>query len=109
MSNGLGAGFGALLLLAVLLGLAALLALVLLGVFVFQSRHRQFPRVLRFLSVAFLAGVIGTAGFGVVALYDEGAVAAGLFLAIVFLPVIGIGIYLRQRTALPLLDILTTV
>jgi len=109
MSTGLGAGFGALLLVAVLLGLAALLALVLLAVFVSQARGRAFPRVLRYFAVGILLAVVSTAGFGVAALHDEATVAAGLFLALVFLPVIGAGVVLRQSTDFPLLEVLTVV
>lgn len=108
MSNGLGTAFGALLVIAVLLGLAVLLALSLVGVLVFRRRNDHVPRFLRYLSVALLAGVVGTAGFGVLALYDEGPVVAGLFLAVVFFPLAGVVATLREKSGLRRLDVLAT-
>lgn len=109
MSNGLGAGFAGLTLLAVLLGLATLLALSLIGVFVFRRRTDAVPRHLKYFSVAVLGGVILVAGFGVLALYDEAATLAALFLAIVLLPLAAVGVYVQRATGLNRLDTLATV
>lgn len=104
MSNGLGAAFGGLLLLAVLAGLATLLALTLGVVVVVRRRRVTIPRGLRSLSVALLAGVVTVAGFGVVALYDEAATLAAVFLAMVAVPLAVVGIALHRRAALSRLD-----
>lgn len=95
-------------LLAVLAGLAALLTLSLAGVFVFQRRTEAVPRVLRYLSVALLAGVMLVAGFAVLALYDEAAPLAVVFVAIVFVPLGAVGMYLHRTTELLRLDTLVT-
>lgn len=108
MSNGLGAGFGGLMLLAVLSGMAGLLGLSLAGVVVSRRRTGTFPRILRYLSAAVLFGVILVAGFAVLALYDETATLAAVFLAIVLVPLGAVGIYLHRMTELSRLDILAT-
>lgn len=108
MSNGLGAGFAGLTLLAVLLGLAGLLASCLAGVFVSRRRTGSVPGRLRSVSAALLGGVIVVAGFGVVALYDEALPLAVLFAVIVLLPLAAVGGYLRRTTDLTPIDILAT-
>lgn len=108
MSNGLGAGFGGLMLLAVLSALAVLLSLSVMGVFVFKRRMGTVPQALRYLSVVFLVAVILVTGFAVAALYDEAATLAVVFFAIVFVPLGVVGIYLHQTTDSPLLDTLAT-
>lgn len=108
MSNGLGAAFGGLLLIAMLAGLATLLALTLGGVVVVQRRTGTVPRWLRYLPVVLLAGVVAVAGFGVLALYDEAATLAAVFVAIVFVPLGGVGVALHRRPDLSRLDVLAT-
>lgn len=108
MSNGLGAGFAGVTLLAVLLGLAVLLAACLAGVFVFHRQRGSVPDLLSYVSVALLGAVMVVAGFGVVALYDEAPPLAVLFVAIVFLPIAAVGGFLRLRTELRPIDTLAT-
>lgn len=95
-------------LLAVLLGLAVLLAACLAGVFVSHWRTGAVPPLLRYVSAALLCGVIVVAGFGVVALSDEAPPLAVLFVAIVLLPVAAVSGYLRLTTELPHVDTLAT-
>lgn len=64
MSHGLGTGSAGLTLLAVLLGLAALLALCLVGVSVSRRRTDPVPRSITSLSVAVLGVGVVLAGFG---------------------------------------------
>jgi len=106
MSNGLGAGFFWLLLLAVLLGLAAVLTLTLVGVVGFRRRTGTIPHLLKYVSIAVLGGVLLVAGFGVLAMYDEAVRLAVLFLAIVFVPLAAVGLYLHRTTKLTRLDTL---
>lgn len=108
MSNGLGAGFGGLMLLAVLSVLAVLLSFSVMGVFVFNRRIGTVPRALRNLSVVLLLAVFLVTGFAVAALYDEATTLAVVFFAIVFVPLGVVGIYLHQTTDSPLLDTLAT-
>lgn len=109
MTNGLGAAFGGLMLLALLSGLAGLLGLCLAGAFVSKRRTGTVPRLLRQLSVAAVLGVILVAGFAVVALSDEAATLAAVFFAIVLVPLGAIGIYLHRVTELTRLDTVATV
>lgn len=108
MSNGLGTGFFGLTLLAILLGLAAVLTLVLVGMVGFRRRTGTVPQLLKYVSIAVLGGVLLVAGFGVLAMYDEAALLAVLFLAIVFVPLVAVGIYLHQTTELTWVDALVT-
>lgn len=108
MSNGLGAGFAGLTLLAVLLGLAVLLVVTLVGVFLYGRRAEPVPRLLPYLSVVVLVGVILIAGFGVVALYDEALPLAVLFLAIVLVPLAAVGGAVQLTTDLGPIDALAT-
>ena len=108
MSNGLGAGFFGVTLLAVLLGLAAVLTLALVGVVGFRRRTGSVPNLLKYVSIAVLGGVLLVAGFGVLAMYDEAVLLAVLFLAIVFVPLAAVGIYLHYMTELTWLDALVT-
>lgn len=109
MSNGLGAGFAGVTLLAVLLGLAVLLASCLAGVLVSRRRTGSVPRFLAYLSAALLGGTIFVAGFGVVALYDEALPLAALFVVIVLLPLAAVGGYLHLTTDLGPIDTFATV
>lgn len=108
VSNGLGAGFAGLTLLAVLLGLATLLALVLAGVVLIRRRSGAIPRLLTYVSGGLGLGVLLVAGFGVLALYDEAPPLAALFVAVVVLPLAAVGIFLRRTTELTPLDSLAT-
>jgi hypothetical protein len=108
MSNGLGAGFFGLTLLAILLGLAAVLTLTLVGVVGFRRRIGTVPQLLKYVSIAVLGGVLVVAGFGVLAMYDEAVLLAVLFLVIVFVPLTVVGIYLHQTIELTRVDVLVT-
>lgn len=108
MSNGLGAGFFGLTLLAVLLGLAALQTLSLVGLFLFRRRNETIPHILRYASAAMLAGVLIVGGFGVLVLYDEAATLAFLFITIVVIPLVAVGLFLQYMTEMALLDTLAT-
>lgn len=104
MSNGLGAGFAGLTLMAVLLGLAAILTLSLVGVFLFQRRNGSVPNLLKYLSVSVLLGVVLVAGFAVAALYDEAARLTAVFFVVVWMPLIAVAFYLNRSTELHWLD-----
>lgn len=84
--DGFGAGFGALMLLVVLAGLAVLLGLVAAGTAVQGRRGDRVPDAVSYLAGGLLVAVVVVAGFGVLALSDEAAFAAGLFVVLVFLP-----------------------
>lgn len=83
MSGSFGAGFFTLTLMAVLAGLAGLLGLIALA-----SRRRagQVPTLVRSIAMAGLVGVVLVGGLGVLALYDDATVGAGLIVALVFVP-----------------------
>ena len=104
MSNGLGAGFGGLMLVAVLLLLATIQTVLLIGVYVTRRRRGSVPLVLRSATVIVLAGVILVGGFAVLALYDEAWRLAVLVLAIVFIPLAAVAVYLYRVTDLELGD-----
>lgn len=94
--DGFGAGFFALALLAVLAGIAVLLGLVAVAGFLARRRSGRVPRVLAYGSVVLLLPVVAIGGFGVLALFDEASVLAGLFAAVVVAPlVVGLG-WLRR-------------
>lgn len=86
MSGGFGAGFATLSVLAVLGVVAVLLGLVGVGAVAVGRRRGAVPTRLRVLAAALLVPVVAVAGFGVVALADEAAVAAALLVAVVFMP-----------------------
>lgn len=109
MTNGLGTGFFALAVLAVLLGLAALLALSLAGTVLVRRRSGTVRTLLTYFSVVVLVVALAVAGFGVVVLYDEAAVPAALFLVLVFLPVAAVGRHLHRETDLPRADAVATI
>lgn len=108
MSNGFGAGFFGLALLAVLLGLAALLTLALVVVVVIRRRASTVPRLLNYGSLAVLGAVLLVAGFGVVAMYDEAVLIAVLLLMTVFVPLAAVGLYVHQTTSSSRLATLAT-
>lgn len=109
MSNGLGAGFAGLTLLAVLLGLTTLLAVFLGGIVAVRRRNRAVPSVLKYASAGVVLVAIAVAGFAVVALYDEAAALAGLFLVIGLLPLAIVGGYLQRRTEVTPAELLATI
>jgi hypothetical protein len=109
VSNGLGAAIAGLTLLAVLLGLTTLLALFLGGVVVVRRHNRSVPPVLKYASAGVVLMAIAVAGFAVVALYDEAAALAGLFVVIVLLPLAIGGGYLQRRTEVTRVDLLSTI
>lgn len=86
MSGGLGAGFATLTMLVVLAGLAALLGAVGIAAVGLERRAGRVPGWLRSVPAVLLVPVVAVGGFGVLALYDEAVVAAGLFLAVVIVP-----------------------
>lgn len=100
MSNGLGAGFFGLTMLAVLLGLAGVLALTGAATLAVERWADLWPAPLRYMPVVLLAAVAAVAGFCVLALYDEAAVLAWLFAALVVAPLGAGGAYLRRSTSL---------
>jgi hypothetical protein len=108
MANGFGAGFFGLALLALLLGLAALLALGLVVVVVIRRRAGTVPGILEYGSLAVLGAVLLVAGFGVAAMYDEAVFIAVLLLLLVFVPLAAVGLYLDQTTGRSRLDTLAT-
>lgn len=108
MSNGLGAGFGALTLLAALAGLSLLVALGAGVSYVLYRRTGRVPRPLRLPLVAVGVVVVGVAGFGVLALHDEAPPVAGLFVATVLAPFLVVGGYLLRTTESPLVDVAAT-
>jgi hypothetical protein len=105
MSDGLGAGFGALMLLAVLVGLALVLALTGAVAVALDRRGSGAPGVTRYVAVALLVGVLAVSGFGVLALYDEAAVLAWVFAALVVVPLSVAGAGLGHRIGRPWIDV----
>lgn len=98
MSGGFGAGFFTLTLLAVLAGLAALLGVSALLAMVLRDRSDGGPAWISPLAVGLLVVVVGVAGFGVLVLFDESAVGAGLVVAVVFAPLLSVGLRHRPWT-----------
>ncbi|WP_255150633.1 hypothetical protein [Halorarius halobius] len=86
MSNGLGAGFGFLLLVGVLLVVAGLLGVVTVAALVLRLLRSRVPVVVRYLAGGLLGVVVAVAGFGVLALYDEAWLGAVLLVALVWVP-----------------------
>lgn len=107
MSNGFGAAFGGLLL-AVLSGMALFLAACLAGFFLLESQSDNPPNVLRILSGALSVSVTVVAGFAVIALIDESAILATVFLGLVLVPIGAVGLILHRVTGLSSLDIIGT-
>lgn len=108
MSNGLGASFGGLILLAVLSVMAGLLGLIIAGGIVSRRRSGSVPTSLRYLSVGLVLGVLLVAGFAVVALIDEAVLLAAVFFAIVIVPLAVVGFYLNRMTELSPIDTVAT-
>jgi len=98
MTNGLGTGFFAVSLLAVLAGVAALLVLTTGGAFLARRRTGEVPQRLRYLAVGLLAVVVAVAGFGVLALVDKSVGLAGFLLLTVFGPLALVGVRVYRDT-----------
>lgn len=96
MSNGLGAGFALLTILAVLLGVAVLLGLLTAGAVALERRSGTRPAPIRYVAAGLLAVALVVAGFGAVALADEALVGAALLVALVFVPLAGAGAIVRR-------------
>jgi hypothetical protein len=108
MSNGLGTGFGALVLLALLVGLALLSALATVGTYAWYRQAGHFPSWLRYLFVLIGVAAVAVTGVGFVALFDEAPTAAGLFLLLGLLPLLGAGVALGRRTGSTRLALVVT-
>ncbi len=104
MANGFGAAFGGLLLLAVVAGLAGLLALCSVGVVRSRRRGGKVPGPYRYGSAVLLVGVVLVAGFAVVALIDEAPAVAAVFVSTVFAPLVVVGGYLSRTADVAVLD-----
>jgi hypothetical protein len=110
MSNGLGAGFGALALLALLVGLALFSALATVVSVAWYRQAGRFPSWLRYLFVLIGVAAVVVTGVGVLALFDEAPTAAGLFLLLGLLPLFGAGVALgRKAESTRLALVVTTV
>ncbi|MDZ7702213.1 MAG: hypothetical protein U5J98_09210 [Halobacteriales archaeon] len=96
MTNGFGAGFLTLGLLAAIWGLAALLGLLGIGVSLARRRHGRVPSLVGPIAAVLLAAVVAIAGFGVLALADEAAVGAAALVATVFVPLAAVGVRTRD-------------
>lgn len=108
MSNGLGAGFAAITLLAVLAGLSFLVALAAGTAYALHRRMGRIPWPLRLLVVVVGVVVLGVAGFGVLALFDEAPPVAGLLAATVLAPLLAVGGYLFRTMESPYVDVAAT-
>lgn len=104
MSNGMGVAFGGVVLVVVLAGMAALLSLSLAVTLAARRRTEGIPDNLRNLSVAVVVGVALIAGFGLVALFDEAATLAAVFLVSALIPLGVVGVYLHQMTEFSRID-----
>jgi hypothetical protein len=88
MTNGLGAGFAAAGVLAVLAAVAGALALVgVFGVLV-DPGGKRVPRGFQYAAVVLLAVAVAVGGFGVVAVFDEAPTVAALLAGLVPFPVL---------------------
>lgn len=86
MSNGLGAGFGGLMLYAVLLIIAG--GLLVTTVVAFYWRNRTLPAPLQYVAVGLVGAVVVVAAFAIVALADEAPALAALFVVTAGLPLV---------------------
>lgn len=110
MSNGLGAGVDALTLLVLLVGLALLSALATVASLAWYRQAGRFPSWLRYLFVLIGVSAVVVTGVGVIALLGEAPTAAGLFLLLGLLPLLGAGVALGRKTGATRLDLgVTTV
>lgn len=108
MSNGLGAGFFAITLLAILAGLAILVILTTIAIALYHRRANYTPMWFRYLLVVLCAGVLGVAGVGILVLYDEAPAAAWVFTSFVGGPFLVVSIYLLRTTESSRFDVVVT-
>lgn len=108
MSAGFGAAFTGLTLLAVLSGLAGLLALSLAGVVASRRWTKPVPPLLRSLWAGLVCGVVLVAGFGAVLLVDEAATLAAVFVGLVLIPLGAGGLSLYRVAELPRRELVAT-
>lgn len=105
MTNGLGAGFFGVTVLAVIAGLAGLAVLLAGASYAFVLRRNRVPRPLQYMAVGVLVAVVAIAGFAVAVLYDEAMMLAGLFLLLVFIPLLAGGVVLARTTGVSRLNV----
>jgi hypothetical protein len=108
MSNGFGAGFFAITLLAVLASLAAFLIIATVASVIYHRRTGQAPTLLRYLFVVIWLGVLGVSGFGVLLLFDEAPAAAWSVTSLVVVPLLAVGVYLARMSRLSPIGVITT-
>jgi hypothetical protein len=108
MSNGLGAGVDALTLLVLFVGLALLSALATVASFAWYRQAGRLPSWLRYLFVLVGVAAVVVAGVGVLTLFGEAPTAAGLFLLLGLLPLLGAGVALGRKTGSTRLDLVVT-
>lgn len=108
MTNGFGAGFFAVSLLAVLIGLALVANLAVLVAYWFHRKRSRLPRWFHYLPIVIGVVVLATAGFGVLLLYDEAASLAALFALVAVIPLLVVGGYHRRTTDASDLEIVST-
>jgi hypothetical protein len=105
MTNGLGAGFAALTMLAVLGGLALLALLTTVASWALHLRTGRVPAPVRHLLVLVGVAVLGIGGFALVAFADEAPLLSGLFTALVVVPLLVAAGFLARTTDLAPLDV----
>lgn len=88
VTDGLGAGFGALLIMAVLAILAVVLAAYTVIAVSVDRLRSGVPRYVQYAAVGVTGVVVAVAGFAVLALADEAPAAAALFAVLVWLPLV---------------------
>lgn len=98
MSNGLGAGFAALTLVAGLVLVGILAGLVALAGYALGRRRGEVPHLVTHLLVALGAVALAVSGFGVIAFADEAALVAWLLACLALLPLLLVA-GLRSRTS----------
>ncbi len=108
MTNGLGAGFFALALLAVVAGLAGLVIITTVAAAMYQRRTGEMSALLGYLLVGLCLGVVIVAGFGILALFDELAVVAWLLAWSVVIPLLVEGVYLNRTMGFSQVEVITT-
>ncbi|MFB6296178.1 MAG: hypothetical protein ABEH66_04965 [Halobacteriales archaeon] len=92
MSNGFGAAFFALALLAVLAGVAGLLVVTTVLVL---RRGRQVPGAIQRVAAGLVGIVVVVGGFGIALLADEAPPLAALLAVVVVLPLVAVGVRAR--------------
>ena len=108
MSDGLGAGFFRITLLAALGGVALLLVEATGIAVVFRRRTDRIPTPLRWVVTAACLAAFVVGGFVVLALFDEAPPLAGLFAVAVVFPFLTVGTYLERTTDLSRVDTVAT-